>query len=86
MLADTGPLILAIVTVALIDGRVRSVVQTAVTGSGRLRERGEDISPRDPGHQDANGSYVLSTGKRSTDHAKKADRQILCVATGTAST
>jgi hypothetical protein len=37
MLADTGHLILAIVTVALMDGRVRSVVQTAVTGSARLR-------------------------------------------------
>jgi hypothetical protein len=51
MLADTGPLILAIVTVALIDGRVCSVVQTAVTGSGRLRERGEDdqsTRPRPP--------------------------------------
>jgi hypothetical protein len=70
MLADTGHLILVMVTVAL----------TAPANAARR------ISPRDPDRQDASGSYIPRTGKRSTGPRQKADHQILCAAPGTAST
>jgi hypothetical protein len=86
-LADTGHLILAMVTVALMYGRVRTFRQAA-TGLEWRRDwkrpapanAARMVTPGDTrGHQDANGSYVSSTGKRSSG-PRQSRRPILSAA------